>query len=375
MAQTLRRMKILSTFFVLFAVTLLVSVGYAQDLWGASPFGGQERGASPLAFQGLLGRAAEVKERHADRLMANPDVVGAGVGVTQDGKPGVIILTKRAGVVGVPSELEGVPVEVVVTGEIFAIPVHAEEPSPSVGAKGKIRIDRTQWFQRPVPIGVSTGNANECSAGTIGARVKDLGSDGSVYALSNNHVYARENHAQIGESILQPGLYDTQCILTSNNDIGTLYDFVPITFGANGSNTIDAAIAVSDTYTLDNKTPGDGYGTPSATLADAEVGLPVMKYGRTSGQTKGAIYLINGTILVGYSSGTARFINQIGVLGSRGAFIKAGDSGSLLVTSPGKNPVGLLFAGDSSGKYAFANPIADVLSHFIVLIAIDGATQ
>lgn len=369
MARTPRRMKILSTFFVLFAVTLLVPIGYAQDLGGVPPIGGQEHGASSLAFQGLLGRAAEVKERHTDRLMANSDVVGAGVGATQGGNPGVIILTKRAGVVGIPTELEGVPVEVVVTGEIFAIPVHVEEPSPFVGAKGKARIDRTQRFQRPVPIGVSTGNANECSAGTIGARVKDKD---YVYALSNNHVYARENHADPGEQILQPGLYDTQCVFNSNNVIGTFSRDEPIAFDISASNTIDAAIAVSSTDNLDNATPSDGYGTPSATTVEATVGLAVMKYGRTSGQTKGAIYLTNGTILVGYSSGTARFVNQIGVLGSRGAFIKAGDSGSLLVTSPGKNPVGLLFAGDSSGKYAFANPIGEVLSAFGV--SIDGST-
>jgi hypothetical protein len=371
MAQTPRPMKILSTIFVLFAVTLLVSICYAQDLGGVPPFGGQERGASALAFQGLLGRAAEVKELHADRLMANTDVVGAGVGVTQDGKPGVIILTKRAGVVGVPTELEGVPVEVVVTGEIFAIPAHAVEPSPSVGTKGKARIDRTQAFPIPVPIGVSTGNANECSAGTIGARVVSI-PGGTVYALSNNHVYALENQAHQGDTILQPGLYDTQCIIASNNELGALADYVPIVFSNSANNTIDAAIAESSSSKLGNATPSDGYGTPSMNTVDAAVGLAVMKYGRTSGQTKGAIYLINGTILVGYSSGTARFINQIGVLGSRGAFIKAGDSGSLLVTSEGKNPVGLLFAGDSSGKYAFANPIGDVLSNFDVLIAIDG---
>jgi len=272
--------------------------------------------------------------------------------------------------VGVPTELEGVPVEVVVTGEIFAIPVHAEEPSPSVGAKGKARIDRTQTFSLPVPIGVSTGNANECSAGTIGARVKN---SNGVYALSNNHVYARENSASIGEDILQPGLYDTQCVFNSNNVIGTLSDDEPIAFDTSASNTIDAAIAVSTENNLGNATPSDGYGTPSATIADATLGLAVMKYGRTSGQTNGAVYLVKTTILVGYSSGTARFVNQIGVLGSKGAFIKAGDSGSLLVTSSGKNPVGLLFAGDGSGKHAFANPIGDVLSAFGV--SIDDTTQ
>lgn len=370
MDPTPRRMKIFSTCLVLFAVTLLVSAGYAQDSGGVPPFGGQERGASALAFQGLLGRAAEVKDRHADRLMTDPDVVGAGVGVAQDGKPAVIVLTKHPGVVSVPAELEGVPVEVVVTGEIFAIPAREMEPSPSVGTKGKVRIDRTKWFTRPVPIGVSTGNAKECSAGTIGARVKD---SRGVYALSNNHVYARENHAEPGEQILQPGLYDTQCVFDSNNVIGTFFYDVPIDFDITASNTIDAAIAESSLAFLGNATPSDGYGTPSASTVDAEVGLAVIKYGRTSGQTKGAVYLIHGTILVGYSSGTARFVEQIGVLGSRGAFIKAGDSGSLLVTSDGFHPVGLLFAGDSSGKYAFANPIGLVLDAFHV--SIDGTTQ
>ena len=46
---------------------------------------------------------------------------------------------------------------------------------------------------------------------------------------------------------------------------------------------------------------------------------------------------------------------------SKGRFLKAGDSGSLLVTDPGRNPVGLLFAGNRSGKLAIANPIDRVL--------------
>ena len=49
---------------------------------------------------------------------------------------------------------------------------------------------------------------------------------------------------------------------------------------------------------------------------------------------------------------------------SKGRFLKAGDSGSLLVTDPGRNPVGLLFAGNRSGKLAIANQIEDVLAAF-----------
>jgi hypothetical protein len=315
---------------------------------------------------GRLGPAAEVQERHTGRMMANPDVVGTAVGLTEDGRPVVKVLTKRPGVAGIPEQLEGFPVEVEVTGEIFALPANGSEMSLAVQAKGKpgTRIDPTGSFPRPVPIGVSTGNEGECSAGTIGARVK---SSNKVYALSNNHVYALENDAAIGSFILQPGRYDTQCSIEIANEIGRLSDFEPIKFDGT-SNTIDAAIAVSTPDDLDYRTPANGYGAPNSSIGIASVDLPVKKYGRTTSLTHGTVNLVNTTINVGYSSGTALFEGQIGVTGKKGAFIKAGDSGSLLVTEEGNNPVGLLFAGDSSGKFAFANPIIAVLERFTVSI-------
>ena len=54
---------------------------------------------------------------------------------------------------------------------------------------------------------------------------------------------------------------------------------------------------------------------------------------------------------------------------SNQAFIQAGDSGSLLVTSS-RNPVGLLFAGNQDGRLAVANRIQDVLQAFGV--SVDG---
>jgi len=112
----------------------------------------------------------------------------------------------------------------------------------------------------PVPIGVSTGNIGECSAGTIGARVRN---GSTVYALSNNHVYALENSASIGSTILQPGLYDTRCRTGQSNVIGSLSAFVPINFSG-GNNTVDAAIAISSTSQLSNDTPSGGYGRPNS---------------------------------------------------------------------------------------------------------------
>jgi hypothetical protein len=189
-----------------------------------------------------------------------------------------------------------------------------------------------------------------------------------VYALSNNHVYALENKAPTGSKVLQPGRYDTAgYVYNPDNVIGTLSAFEPIVFSTSASNKIDAAIALSDTGKLGNATPSNGYGTPKSSTVLAYVGMPVQKYGRTTALTKGKIYAINATVNVGYSSGTARLVNQIWVYSNK-PFIKAGDSGSLLVTDPGKNPVGLLFAGDSSGKYAIANRIDLVLGALHVTI-------
>ena len=243
-----------------------------------------------------------------------------------------------------------------------------------VDGGGSSEPSTTDRWPRPVPIGISTGNADECSAGTIGARVKK---DGKVYALSNNHVYARENKANAGDEILQPGRYDSNCNLQLQDQIASLSAFQPINFNCSCfifcscdstlDNTIDAAIAVTDTNNLGNSTPSDGYGTPKSQAVPAVLGQKVQKYGRTTLLTQGEVTGINATVIVAYDSGYARFVHQF-IVESNKSFIKAGDSGSLAVTDPDRVTVGLLFAGNSSGKMAIANPIGPVLSAFGVVI-------
>ncbi len=321
------------------------------------------QGQSQAAFE----RVQEVQERHTDELMAKPGVAGTAVGLSESNQPAVLVLLEEAGAAGIPAQLEGVPVRRIFTGKIEAL--GAKKAPPGKGKPGT-SIDPTARFDRPVPIGVSTGNATSCSAGTIACRVSK---GGSVYALSNNHVYALENEAtanpETGDKIVQPGLYDTGCAYNAANDIGTLAEFVPITFSTSANNTVDAAIALSLTSLLGTSTPADGYGAPASGTTTAEVGMAVQKYGRTTSLTKGTVTAINATINVGYSAGTARFTGQI-LVQSRKPFIRSGDSGSLLVTKAGNSPVGLLFAGDNSGKFGVANDIDDVLGAFGV--SIDG---
>ena len=122
-------------------------------------------------FDPGLERAIAVQEYHTNSLMAKSGVVGTAVGLGADGQPVVKIYTESAGVAGLPRILDGVPVEVVVTGKFFALD---KPPHTHGGGNGDAEpIDPTDRLPRPVPIGVSTGNIGECSAGTIGARVID----------------------------------------------------------------------------------------------------------------------------------------------------------------------------------------------------------
>jgi hypothetical protein len=203
-----------------------------------------------------------------------------------------------------------------------------------------------------------------------------------VFALSNNHVYADGNNASIGDNALQPGPYDGG--VNPGDAIGTLYSFEPISFepGACDAsigaadpdcNIMDAAIALSSTAMLDNATLPDGYGVASAQTTAAFVGQQVKKYGRTTALTSGEVAEINVTVDVCYEVWlifclkSARFVDQIGI--SPGPFSAGGDSGSLIVTEGGNQPVALLFAGGSTRT--FGNPIGPVLSRFNV--AIDGS--
>ena len=344
--------KVLLVVVAIFGVLVLSGVLMAQ-------------GRSEDAFE----RVRAVQERHTDWLMAIDGVEGTAIGFNPNARLSVTVLLERPGVGGIPQELEGVAVHPLVTGKIYALP----KPPGTPGKPPKEPeepVDPTARFSRPVPIGVSTGHP-DITAGTIGCRV----TDGSfVYALSNNHVYANENLAEIGDNILQPGSYDGG--VDSDDAIGTLANFVTIYFDGS-PNIVDAAIALSSTANLGNATPSDGYGTPKSTTAfDANLSLlnqSVKKYGRTTGLTKGKVSAINATVDVSYDSGVARFVNQIVI--SPGSFSAGGDSGSLIVVDgKGRNkahdrkPVGLLFAGGS--LYTIANPIDEVLSAFGV--SIDG---
>ncbi len=356
---------------LLLAIALdALAFGFVGDYGGL--FGGGWRFAPllPTPRQHDFAAAFSAQDLLNQDLIDRAGVAGTAVALGPDGRLVLKVMLTHAGAVALPARFDGHAVMGEVTGPFraYAASVAGAHPAgPGVSPRAAANTDDPRRsFPRPVPIGVSTGQV-DVTAGTIGARVATA--DG-VFALSNNHVFANRNQADVGDPILQPGRVDGGA--NPADAIGVLHDFEPIRFcqpfPVCPANRIDAAIASTTAGDLGNATPGNGYGTPRSDPMEARLGLAVQKYGRTTGHTRSRITGINATINVGFGDGTARFSGQIVVGG--GNFSGPGDSGSLIVSDgvggSDRRPVGLLFAG--SPTTTLANPIGLVLDRFGVRI-------
>jgi hypothetical protein len=111
-----------------------------------------------------------------------------------------------------------------------------------------------------------------------------------------------------------------------------------------------------------------GIGTISHSTSTASLNQNVKKSGRTTGTTHSHVSGLNATVRVAFTNechgGTyyKTFNGQIVVANPSRNFLKAGDSGSLMVQDISPNPraIGLLFAANDTE--AFANPIGQVLN-------------
>jgi len=226
------------------------------------------------------------------------------------------------------------------------------------------------------------------TAGTLGAVVVDNVTNDFVI-LSNNHVLANSNNANIGDKIFQPGPIDGG---SSSDTIATLGRFVKIKFPGdnndgcgvgsavaavlNGvarlfgrktrlkavkeettSNLMDAAIAVPVSQS-DVKQEQYNLGTIVG-ITDPVVGNEVTKSGRTTGVTTGTIQYLDATISVGYGNNkTATFDHQI----VTSDMSQGGDSGSVVCKwiDGELYAIGLLFAG--SDTHTIMNDIDAVIA-------------
>ena len=254
---------------------------------------------------------------------------------------------------------------------VFVVAVSQADPSKSGSATVTIAKpagaanQAAQTF--PVKLGTSGGNVNDttfsggkefCCSGTLGSLVSR---GGTLFILSNNHVLAKSNQGKVGDIISQPGLVDTNC--SPGQPVGNLSQFVNLPSG--GTGTADAALAQIITGAVNASGAILEVGVPASTVEPPVVTMRVAKAGRTTGLTCSSIQSINTSTQVQYSTscngGTnfnVNFNNQIVVSGA--SFSGGGDSGSLIVDATTAQPVGLLYAGDTTSTVA--NPIASVLA-------------
>jgi hypothetical protein len=211
------------------------------------------------------------------------------------------------------------------------------EVSTDVVEIGRVRkkqlLDpKERW--RPSPAGVSTGRADENSAGTLGWFMVD--ENGVIYAISNNHVWAKENLGSAGDPLVQPGRLDGGD--PDKDALLTLHSFVPLRF--TGENKVDLALAsfnMSNMYVSILNIGG------VVGKRDPIYGEVVRKMGRSTSITDGTVIDPSATLYVEYDSGNALFTDVFLVRGQN----KPGDSGSPVLTSTNEF-AGLLFAGNDA---------------------------
>ena len=310
-----------------------------------------------------LNQIRGVLSTNREQLLKRLNVVATGIGYKQTGgiKTSTLCIVcsvKRKVKAGqlsaqdlVPTVVEGMPTDVVETGVIRAF----QAP--------------TERF-RPAPGGVSIGHV-AITAGTLGCWVTK---SGQKVILSNNHVLANSNDAEIGDAILQPGPFDGGSF--PQDHIANLTQFVPISFEGEPSdcqfanaiisifnwgcklvnsntryraakaqaadNLVDAAIA-TPLNAADVKDEILNIG-PIQGTAQGALGMAIKKSGRTTGLTTGEIQQVDVTASVQYGGGRiARFTDQL----LAGAMSQGGDSGSA-VLNENHRLVGLLFAGSDT---------------------------
>jgi len=332
--------------------------------------------------QAFMAQARQVYAQVVSDLFRRRNVIGVGLGYKiSEGKPTgelslmvsvvkKLPLEKLTAQDLIPRALHGLLTDVVETGRIRAFP---EDPT--------IR-------RRPAQPGISIGH-HAITAGTFGLLVQR---NGEPFILSNNHVLANSNDAEVGDAIYQPGPADGG---TEDDLIATLTEFEPLDYGQEpGECSIASALTAflnalakltGSSHRLESVqiTPGDNVmdaalaspikqdmvvpyildvGVPTG-VAEPELGMDIQKMGRTTGLTQGIVTQIDVTVSVDYGGRIVRFTDQ--VFASR--MSSPGDSGSGILDMDRK-AVGLLFAG--SDRVTIFTPIQRILDRFGVTVVI-----
>jgi hypothetical protein len=228
-------------------------------------------------------------------------------------------------------------------------------------------------------------NVPPVSAGTFGAIAE---TSGQKFLLSSNHVLAFNGRAT-GAAVTTPGTLDQPGGGVTIATVSAFVELQPAAFPpwtpgvgpAPVRNTVDCALAelnAAGLASISTPTPP----SPVTVLAPAGTGLvAVMKKGRTTGPTNSTVCIWSVSAYVDVSFATVFMEDLMGTFGLRpggpgtirqDAFAAYGDSGSLVLTDPGGQGLGLVFARSyCSGVFAAAGvplPPPGLFQGYIVLL-------
>ena len=256
-----------------------------------------------------------------------------------------------------PGKMECIPRKLEINGNKVGLNSGAIGVETDIWEIGEqVALGDSRAKHRPLVAGIS---ANHYSGGACTGNVfwRDKKTS-SIYYSSNNHCFARENQASIGDAILQPSPLDNG---THLDKIGELVEYVPIQYNGftcpvrNFFHRILRAVAGEKVNKVDIafctiEVPYEVEALPGKRIAGKAVPVindKVWKVGRTTGYTEGVVVDLNWNGIVEYSRGRAFFTDCILI---HGAFSQSGDSGSPVFKTIIEEYyyLGALFAGSDS---------------------------
>lgn len=262
--------------------------------------------------------------------------------------PALEMATQRGVTRGIiPKEIGGFPVDV---------PEHVFRLHQGWGSGWKTSANSGSRKDRIAPMqgGISISDYKRNIAGTLGGLVVDR-ETGDPMILSNFHVLAGVWYAQPGWPIYQPGRGD------GGTEANTVARFVRHAMQSN----LDAAVAklTGDRQLVNQQLDLD----PAVVngVAWAQLGMEVVKSGRTSGITHGRVIGVEGSLKMTYD-GVSRVIRNVMEIEPREGLTvsEPGDSGSFWLDEETMCAVGLHFAGGDYPERALAmdmQPVLDAL--------------
>lgn len=242
----------------------------------------------------------------------------------------------------IPEEILGVPCDVI---EASYAP-HAASP---------------RSLFDPIRPGISAGNVQRQTTGTIGCFVRDSQS-GAACMLSNWHVLCGSVEAHGGEGITQPG--------PSHLGVSPPRIVAELMRWANLSSGYDAAVArISPGAAFDLRAFGTGLAPLK--VGNPQVGMRLIKCGVTSGVTHAVIDGVDGSFAMDYTpfGDAVRWMDGIRLVPDpqqpEDEISLEGDSGAVWMEPDKRVAVALHFGGEDGlgplAEYAVAHPLTRAL--------------